>query len=102
MICGSTPWTKQQQVQLASGTADDLEPRRMASSRTGVPPELETLVRRSLKCDPLKRPTAAQFSAALVQLARSLDNSPPQLLRKPSEPEPTMDLSVTVWPDDKS
>src|SRR5262249_48606949 len=66
ILCCTSPWTRQQQIDLASGIACDLRPRPLRKFRPDVPPELEALVNQALEWDPAQRPTAQQFAAALA------------------------------------
>jgi hypothetical protein len=98
MICGSSPWTRQQLLRIASGTADDVQPMPMARFRHGVPAELEALVRESLAWDPAGRPTARELALALDELADDLSNEPAGRTARPAAMGVTMDLSVRQWP----
>jgi serine/threonine protein kinase len=74
MLAGVSPWTRQQQLEIAAGTTTALLPREFRHFRTDVPPELESVLRQSLLWDPLRRPTAAEFAAVLADLAADLSD----------------------------
>jgi serine/threonine protein kinase len=104
MICGNAPWTRDQQRQMAAGLTYDLEPMAMSRFRPGVPPELEDLVRQALDRDTVRRPTAADFAAALARLEAELDDAPAGIPGRPQSQLDTGNLSmgsavVCQWPD---
>ena len=98
MLCGVSPWSRQQLVQLASGTATDLQPRPMQPYRRGVPAELEALVQRSLSANPSLRPTAPEFAAALAAMAETLDDTPPCTATQARDEETAPLLPAAAWP----
>src|SRR5262249_51806012 len=67
MICGASPWTPQQHVDLIQGTTNQPRPRPMREYRGDVPAPLEDFVCRSLALEPAERPSAEEFSATLEQ-----------------------------------
>ena len=99
LVCGASPWTKDQERQRAAGLALDAPPQPMSRFRRGVPPALEALVRRTLALTPAERPTAAELAAELVALAPILDNTPVRpTLDALNDPDPTAVLPVARWP----
>ena len=99
-LCGSSPWTRQQQLRLGAGLAQDLQPMPMIGFRRGVPEELEGLVGLwALAWDAADRPTAAELAVALSELAETLDDSPAEVRARPQVQVETMDITIAPWPD---
>jgi serine/threonine protein kinase len=99
LVCGTSPWTKEQERQLAAGLALDSRPQPMNRFRRGVPPELEALVQRALALDAAERPTAEELAAELVALAPTLDDTPARPgTEPPPDPEVTSVLPAAKWP----
>jgi len=104
MICGNAPWTRDQQRQMAAGLTYDLDPIPMSRFRPGVPLELEDLARQALDRDTVRRPTAAEFAAALARLGPELDDAPAGIPGRPQSQLETGSLSmesavVCEWSD---
>ncbi|MBN9121699.1 MAG: protein kinase [Planctomycetes bacterium] len=99
LVCGASPWTKDQERQIAAGLARDPQPQPMRQFRRNVPPELERLVQQALAWDATKRPVAEDLAAALKAQAPTLDDTP---VRPPnSEPrdaDSTSLLPAVRWP----
>lgn len=76
MICGASPWTRMQLLEMVAGKGHDVRPQPVAAHRQGVPPALAELVERALQAAPAKRPTAREFHEALLRLAEDLDDAP--------------------------
>ena len=57
MICGVSPWSREQERQMSLGLVLDYRPRPMLPYRADVPQSLEVLVGRSLSRDPADRPS---------------------------------------------
>jgi tRNA A-37 threonylcarbamoyl transferase component Bud32 len=75
MICGVSPWTPQQQLELIEGKAKILKPKPMRSYRGDVTADLEAFVGRALALNAHERPDAEEFAAGLEQLVY-WDNRP--------------------------
>jgi serine/threonine protein kinase len=76
LICAASPWTRQQEAQIADGLPPDGGAQPMHRFRRGVPPELERLARQALSWDAADRPAAWELAAGLLALVPSLDDSP--------------------------
>jgi hypothetical protein len=99
LVCGASPWTLEQERQIAVGLVLDERPRPMGRFRRGVPPELEHLIERALAWDAAARPTAEELAAALTALAPTLDDTPPRPPSTPSrEYDDTSLLPAVKWP----
>ncbi len=79
MICGVTPWTRKQIYAMSSGEAEELQARPMSTFRRGIPPELESLVQRTLAWKPNERPSAAALASELDCVAERLDDTRPEM-----------------------
>jgi Protein kinase domain/GAF domain len=77
LVCGASPWTPEQERQIAAGLVLDPRPRPMSTFRRDVPAELERLTGSALAWDAAARPTAEELACALVALAPELDDAPP-------------------------
>jgi hypothetical protein len=91
MICDAMPWAVQGPLRTAWGLAQNTPPSPLADHRRGVPPELETLVRRSLAWEANERPTAQELAAALDRLTHTLDDGPADMV----EPLPRAEVERT-------
>ncbi|QJW94108.1 hypothetical protein FTUN_1627 [Frigoriglobus tundricola] len=99
LVCGTSPWTKEQERQLAAGVPLDVRPQPMGRFRRRVPPALEALVQRALAPDPTDRPTAAELAAELDALAPTLDDTPVRPLPAEfTDPDVTSVLPAVKWP----
>jgi hypothetical protein len=98
MICGRTPWTAQDLLRIAAGTAEDLRPLPMGQFRPGAPGVLEDLVRRSLSADPARRPTARELAEALDELAGELSDEPGPVPAMAGVVEDSTEVTVRPWP----
>ncbi len=99
LVCGTSPWTKEQERQLAAGVVLDARPQPMGRFRRRVPPALEVLVQRALALDPADRPTAADLAADLAALAPTLDDTPVRPLSAEfTDPDATAILPAVKWP----
>jgi hypothetical protein len=72
MLCGVLPWTKDQQREFVTKKGRHIPPRSLRDFRPEVPPELESLVNRTLSWDAGQRPTARELARALAELAERL------------------------------
>ena len=75
MLCGVSPWTREQQRDFVTKKGRDIPPRSLRTFRPEVPVELEALVNRTLSWDATERPTAQEFARALTELAEQLPQS---------------------------
>jgi hypothetical protein len=101
LVCGVSPWSREQQVEMAAGVLVELRMRPMERLCPGVPAALVALVERTLDRDPQRRPTAAELAAALEGLAPQLDDSGPAGERPPPgslDDEVTSMLPAAKWP----
>ena len=98
LICGASPWTREQERQIAAGLGRDLHPQPMQKFRRDVPPELEQLIRQALAWDAAKRPVAEDLAAELSALAPTLDDTPVRPLVEPPDPDATSLLPAAKWP----
>ena len=89
LICGASPWTKEQERQIVAGLAQNPHPQPMQKFRRDVPPELERLIRRALAWDAAERPIAEDLAAELSALAPTLDNTPLGRVTEPHDPDDT-------------
>ena len=80
------------------GLVIDPRPRSMRVYRADLPPELESLVLRSLAWEPQNRPTAAELAAALAPMLDWLDDTAPGTSPKRQEPAFTLLLPPAQWP----
>ena len=99
LVCATSPWTKEQERQLAAGLVLDAHPRPMRQFRRNAPPELEKHVQQALAWDAAQRPTAEDIAASLAALAPTLDNTPvyPGGAR-PLDADDTSVLPAAKWP----
>lgn len=72
MLCGVSPWTREQQRDFVTKKGRNIPPRSLRNFRPEVPIELESLVNRALSWDAAERPTAHEFARALAELAEQL------------------------------
>ncbi len=99
LVCGASPWTKEQERELAAGLARDIRPQPMQRFRRDAPPELEALVRRALAWDAAERPTAEELAQELTAMAPSLDDTPARRgTTPPPDPDDTDVLPAAKWP----
>jgi serine/threonine protein kinase len=82
MLAGVLPWTAKHQMRMAYGESPRTPPPPLSDYRRNVPPELESLVRRSLAWNASDRPTAAELAADLKRLAPTLDDHPAELVKQ--------------------
>ncbi len=98
-VCGASPWTKEQERQIAAGLTLNPRPRPIQQFRPGAPVELATLLEQALAWDPDRRPTADDFAVALAALAPGLDDTHPGLgSQQPRDPNVTDFLPAVKWP----
>ncbi len=97
LICGRSPWTKEQERQFAAGIALDPRPQPMHLFRGNAPRELVTLIERTLAWNPDQRPTAAELADALTALLPSLDAAPVAGAAQARDSEDTS-LMPAKWP----
>ena len=99
LVCGASPWTKDQERALAAGLALDTRPQPMSRFRRDVPAALEALVRKALALDPTDRPTAEDMAAELAALAPTLDDTPARPGAVPAlDDDATALLPAAKWP----
>lgn len=99
LVCGASPWTKEQARQIAAGLALDPRPQPMNRFRRDAPAELVSLVERALAWDPARRPTAEELAGALAALAPALDDTHPRTGREePQDVDATDLLPAVKWP----
>jgi hypothetical protein len=80
MICGTSPWTRRQEIERLMGVGKNAQPRPMHSLRRAIPPELEALVEQALAWDQDQRPTAREFAAVLTRLLDRLGDAPADMV----------------------
>ena len=99
LVCGASPWTKDQERALAAGLALDSGPQPMSRFRRGVPAALEGLVRDALAWNPTDRPTAEEVAVELSALAPTLDDTPARPgAALPPDDDATTILPAAKWP----
>src|SRR5262249_15543506 len=105
MICGALPWSREHQVRMAWGLAQNAPPTPLARYRPGVPPELEALVARTLAWKPDERPTARELADSLDPMGGALEDGPadrvqqpPSEVERPAQtPPPAEAEAITNW-----
>ena len=80
ILCGMSPWTKEQQRGRLLSSAPGPAARPMRELRRDVPPELDELVQKALSSNPSDRPSAEEFAAALTSMRDRLTNATPDLV----------------------
>ncbi len=98
-LCAASPWTREQERQIAAGLPMGASLLPMGRFRRAVPAELEAAVVRALALDPADRPTAEALAYELAALVPTLDDTPP---RAPAEPTRDADETALMpaarWP----
>jgi serine/threonine protein kinase len=98
-VCGTSPWTEDQEREMGAGVINDTRPKPMSRFRRGVPPALESVIERALAWDASERPTAEELALELAALAPTLDDTPPRPgTTVPADPDATELLPAAKWP----
>lgn len=90
MICGTSPWTREQELKRALGFTGNCQPLPLHEFRKGVPAILETLVLQAMAWDPAQRPTAQQLAGLLTSMSDALDDAVDE------RPAPAQDDSSSI------
>ncbi len=94
IVSGASPWTREQERQIAAGVVLDPHPRPIQQFRPGVPPEFAVLIEQALVWDPAGRPTAYDLAVALAAMAPGLDDRHPGMGRAKL---PDADVTAILW-----
>ncbi len=98
LVCGKSPWTKEQERQVLAGLALDPRPRPVRQFRRDAPAELAALIEQALAWNPEARPTADELAVALAALAPTLDDTPPHREEPAYDADATDLLPAVKWP----